>query len=77
MKAFTVREIFKIARFTDASCICTYNIMHTEELHVTSVFHQIYKIQNRLCWKSTFYSFVHRMLRNIRSPDTAAESYGL
>lgn len=48
--------------------------MHTEEAYVTlSAFHQIYKTQNKLWYKPTFYTFVHQMLRIIRSSDTATD----
>ena len=48
--------------------------MHTEEAYVTlSTLHQIYKTQNKLWYKSTFYTFVHQMLRKIRCSDTAAD----
>jgi len=48
--------------------------MHTEEDYVTlSAFHQIYKTQNKIWYKSTFYTYVYQILRKICSSDTAAD----
>jgi hypothetical protein len=46
--------------------------MQVEEVYLTlSAFHQIYKTQKKLWYKSIFYTFVHQMLRKIRSSDKA------
>jgi hypothetical protein len=48
--------------------------MDTEETYVTlSAFDQIFKTQNKFWYKSIFYTFMHQMLRKIRSCDTATD----